>query len=100
MVTMQTYLLGIKTVTSLIERMGEWLRISHEQLIPTNTAQSPARHGRNTIISLPRIKRSVTSKLTGSFLGRSNLPEEDIALTKKLSLASPTDERSGALGYE
>ena len=30
MITMQTYLLGIRTVTSLIERMGDWIRISHE----------------------------------------------------------------------
>ena len=33
--TTQTYLLGVRTVTSLLDKMNEWIRSSNEQLIPS-----------------------------------------------------------------
>jgi hypothetical protein len=34
-ITTQTYLLGVRTVTSLLDKMNEWIRNSHDQLIPS-----------------------------------------------------------------
>ena len=69
--TCQTYLLGVRTVTSLLEKMNEWIRSSHEQLIPSLQHRSPAFNRKQTYAS-PDFKGSKDKPTSTSFISPLN----------------------------